>query len=300
MWKKTKKKLIGNFINLNYTKNKINNVVMDIFASFIKIHLNSLFCLLLTTHYIYIDFFIQTLISISFYYYGSFFNNIVYIYKKKFLYLTNYFINNYSKENIDIWKKKIIFGINCYLILILYSINITSNILILYSIQYMFYLLILDYINNNKWKPYYFKLKKWYNKPKTTYYNNIQLNINENYINDFQENETKELEYIKYKYNNTNNLYNDNNELNNNNTNELNNNNTNELNNNNTNELNNNTNELNNTNTNELNNTNTNELNNNTNELNNTNTNELNNYNELNNNTKNYINIETSDYEIIK
>ena len=195
MWKKTKKKIIGNIIQLNYTKKKINYVVMDVFSFIIKVHLNSLFCFLIATDNLYIDFFIQTLISIGFYYNGSICNDIVYIYKKKFLYLTNYYIDNYSKQNIEIWKKKIILGINIYLIGILYSINVTSNILILYSIQYMFYLLILDYINNRKWIYFYKKMFNWYYKPKSIIYINTDIQIKENYIDDYED-----INYLKNLY----------------------------------------------------------------------------------------------------
>ena len=122
-----------------------------------------------------VDFFIQLFISIVFYYYGFVVNDFIYIYRKKTMFITNYFINNYNKYNMDIWKKKLILSINCYLILILWSINITSNILILYSIQYMFYLLILDYINNKKWVPLY-KNKTFYNYPKSIIYDKIIIN----------------------------------------------------------------------------------------------------------------------------
>ena len=84
MWKRTKKKLIGNLIQINYVKKKINYLVMDLFSFLLKIHLNSIFCFLFTTNYIYIDFLIQTLISICFYYHGYIINEVVYIYKKDF------------------------------------------------------------------------------------------------------------------------------------------------------------------------------------------------------------------------
>ena len=130
------------------------------------------------------------------YYFGSFFNDIVYIYKNNIQYLTNYFIENYSKKNMDIWKKKIIIFINVYLIIILYSINITSNILILYSVQYMTYLLILDYINNKKWIPIYKKYLNWYNKPSSIIYhdNNKILNYFDDCVIDKKmENNTFEI-----------------------------------------------------------------------------------------------------------
>ena len=125
---------------------------MDIFSFIIKMHINSIICFIITTNINILDFTLQLLVSILLYYYGNIFNEIVYIYNKKFYRITNYFIDNYSTNNLDIWKKKAVLSINLYLIVLLYFINVTSNILIVYSIQYTFYLLILDYINNKKWK----------------------------------------------------------------------------------------------------------------------------------------------------
>lgn len=196
MWKKTKKQILGNLIQLKYTKKKINYVVVDIIAFIFKVHINSVICFLIATNNNYVDFVFQILLSIFMYYFGSFFNDIVYIYKNNIQYLTNYFIENYSKKNMDIWKKKIIIFINVYLIIILYSINITSNILILYSVQYMTYLLILDYINNKKWIPIYKKYLNWYNKPSSIIYhdNNKILNYFDDCVIDKKmENNTFEI-----------------------------------------------------------------------------------------------------------
>ena len=73
MWKNTKKKLLGNLIQLKYTKKKINYVVVDIISFILKVHINSIICFLIATNNNYIDFFLQIVLSILMYYFGSFF-----------------------------------------------------------------------------------------------------------------------------------------------------------------------------------------------------------------------------------
>lgn len=180
MWKSTKKKIIKNVINTSYIRKKINFITMDIFSFIIKIHFNSIICILITTNIDIVDFSLQLLVSLLLYYYGSICNDIVYIYDKKFYKITNYFIDNYSTTNFDMWKKKGILGINIYLITLLYFINITSNVLIIYSIQYMFYFIILDYINNKKWKNLVKIFNNWYYQPKFIKYDKID--IKEDYL----------------------------------------------------------------------------------------------------------------------
>lgn len=182
MWKQTKKKIIKNVINTQFIRKKINYITMDIFSFIIKMHINSIICLIITTNINVLDFTLQLLVSILLYYYGNIFNEIVYIYDKKFYKITNYFIDNYSTKNLDIWKKKTVLSINLYLIVLLYFINVTSNILIVYSIQYTFYLLILDYINNKKWKNLMKRFNNWYNKPRTIKYSNDNIDIKEDYL----------------------------------------------------------------------------------------------------------------------
>lgn len=181
MWKKTKKKIIKNVINTSFVKKKINYILMDIFSFVVKVHINSIICLCISCSIAPINFVTELCVSLLLYYYGNVFNNFIYIYENKFFKVTNYFIDNYSKKNIDLWKKKTLLCVNLYLILILYCVNITSNILIVYSIQYMFYLIILDYINNKKWKESLKKFKNWYYKPESFKFVD-KIEINEDYL----------------------------------------------------------------------------------------------------------------------
>ena len=71
-------------------------------------------------------------------------------------------------KNFNIGEEIIIFGSCGYFLILLNFVNITRGWLIYYIIQYLFVYLILDFIDNNKFKKLYNKVNK--NNTMSSYY----------------------------------------------------------------------------------------------------------------------------------
>ena len=150
--KKTKKKIIDKLIVSRFFKNKINLLLINFVSFIIRLHINSIICYLLCPNINAKDFFLQIIVSISTTLSGDF---ILYILNKcedDFYKITRYFLNNYSEENLDKWKKILVVGANIYIISALLFVSINSYLLIYYSVQFLVCFFILDSFKKQKWK----------------------------------------------------------------------------------------------------------------------------------------------------
>ena len=155
LMKKTKKKFINKFIVSRFFKNKINLLLINVISFVIRLHINSVLCYILCPDINIKDFCLQVLVSIL----TTLSGDIVLYFLNKcdedFYRVTRYFLNNFSEDNLEKWKKIFVVGINIYFICILLFVSITSYLLIYYSIQYLVCFFIIDYFKKEKWK--YFK-----------------------------------------------------------------------------------------------------------------------------------------------
>ena len=163
--KKTKKKFINKFIVSRFFKNKINLLFINIISFIIRLHINSILCLLLCPDISIKDFCLQVLVSILTTVSGDF---VLYFLNKcdqDFYKVTRYFLNNYSEENLERWKKILVIGVNFYFICILLFVSITSYLLIYYSLQYLVCFFIIDYFKKEKWKYFQDVYRDYVEKP---------------------------------------------------------------------------------------------------------------------------------------
>jgi hypothetical protein len=163
--KKTKKNIINKLIVSRFFKNKINLLLINFVSFIIRLHINSIMCYLLCPDINTKDFILQIIVSISTTLSGDF---ILYILNKcedDFYKITRYFLNNYSEENLDKWKKILVVGVNIYLIGSLLFVSINSYLLIYYSVQFLVCFFILDSLKKKKWKYFQNIYNDYLNKP---------------------------------------------------------------------------------------------------------------------------------------
>lgn len=151
LFKKTRKKLVNKIIVSRFFKGKMNILLINIVSFVLRLHINSLLCFLFCPGTSMLDFSLQILVSILTTVSDDVCFNLLNKCNSDFYKVTRYFLNNYTQENMDRWKKYLVLGINVYLMLILYFVSITSYLLILYSIQYLICFFIIDYFKKKKW-----------------------------------------------------------------------------------------------------------------------------------------------------
>ena len=165
LMKKTKKKFINKFIVSRFFKNKINLLLINIISFIVRLHINSILCYLLCPDISLKDFCLQVLVSILTTVSGDF---VLYFLNKcdeDFYKITRYFLNNFSEDNLEKWKKIFVIGINIYFIGILLFVSITSYLLIYYSVQYLVCFFIIDYFKKEKWKYFQDVYRDYVDKP---------------------------------------------------------------------------------------------------------------------------------------
>ena len=165
IFKKTKKKFINKLIVSRFVKTKVNLLLINIVSFVIRLHINSILCYLLCPDISVKDFCLQVLVSILTTVSGDF---VLYILNKcddDFYRVTRYFLNNYTEENLERWKKMLVVGINIYLILGLLFVSITSWLLIYYSVQYLVCFFIIDYFKKQKWKYWHNVYREYVERP---------------------------------------------------------------------------------------------------------------------------------------
>ena len=165
LMKKTKKKFINKFIVSRFFKNKINLLLINVISFVIRLHINSILCYILCPDISLKDFCLQVLVSILTTVSGDF---VLYFLNKcdeDFYKITRYFLNNFSEDNLEKWKKIFVIGINIYFIGILLFVSITSYLLIYYSVQYLVCFFIIDYFKKEKWKYFQDVYRDYIEKP---------------------------------------------------------------------------------------------------------------------------------------
>lgn len=165
LMKKTKKKFINKFIVSRFFKNKINLLLINVISFVIRLHINSVLCYILCPDISLKDFCLQVLVSILTTVSGDF---VLYFLNKcdeDFYKITRYFLNNFSEDNLEKWKKIFVIGINIYFIGILLFVSITSYLLIYYSVQYLVCFFIIDYFKKEKWKYFQDVYRDYIEKP---------------------------------------------------------------------------------------------------------------------------------------
>lgn len=165
LMKKTKKKFINKFIVSRFFKNKINLLLINVISFVIRLHINSILCYILCPDISLKDFCLQVLVSILTTVSGDF---VLYFLNKcdeDFYKITRYFLNNFSEDNLEKWKKIFVIGINIYFIGILLFVSITSYLLIYYSVQYLVCFFIIDYFKKEKWKYFQDIYRDYIEKP---------------------------------------------------------------------------------------------------------------------------------------
>jgi hypothetical protein len=185
------KSLATSIVHSGMFRNYMSLLVMHIFQSLIQIHIISLACVLFTTNWVLVDFFIQIFVTI---FLSKYSERYIFLYllspnKNIFDNITFYLIENYSRKKLVKWKNWVILFLSIYICIIMYYIEINNNIIILYTFQNLVVIFVsenLEYAKKNiitYFKIYYFQ------RPKKIIYSNLHVIENFYVENSNDENE---------------------------------------------------------------------------------------------------------------
>ncbi len=139
---------IKTLITTDYTKRKLNNIILFSITLLIRLFITMILCCVIYADIIYIDFFIYMAIYIAIVFKTKWIYYIVKKYDCETLTLTSYLIDNYTPENFRRWKKYIILTFSIYFIIYFLIFETTSTLLIIYIVQYLICYFIVDSIEN--------------------------------------------------------------------------------------------------------------------------------------------------------
>ena len=134
---------------------------MSVVVNIIQMHLVSILCMILTFNPI-LDFILHTVISIVCALQVDKIYNIVEKYEPEFITLTKYLIRNYSFNNYRYWKRIVVLTVCGYICIVLWRVQVTSQMLFFYIIQYGICFTIVDQFEEQRIQRW---VKEWAERP---------------------------------------------------------------------------------------------------------------------------------------
>ena len=187
--------ILKSVIVSKYAKEKLTILLMMLITAIIRLHLISIISIAISINF-WLDCIIQIPLTVIISLNSHLIYRIVEYYQPKLYQLTRYLINNYSFENYRRWKRNVVLSTCLYIIVLLFFINITSNLIIIYILQYIISYGIVDLIEQKQLE---IMVENIYNKPKNIIYG--EVNIKKDYCEVSQI--EKKQEAIKEQLNDT-------------------------------------------------------------------------------------------------
>ena len=144
--------IVRTIVTSKFAKSKINDIVIMMSTIMLRNILCIVFCIAFHTSSYYLDFFLETIISILCLFSSTFIYDGLYGKKEIFYTYTKYYINNYTPENYRRWKRNIILPIALLFIFITYFYEVNSEYIRYLIWQSLLIYFIMDVIEHNKIK----------------------------------------------------------------------------------------------------------------------------------------------------
>ena len=154
--------LFQSLIRTRYAKRQFSMVLSLIIVGILKWHIKILFSCIIQIHPI-VDFILQILLSVILAFKGYWIRNIVDRFKSEIYALSRYLINNYSPENLKVWKRNIVLLISLYFIIHILLIEITKWVLVGQILQFLISYFFIEGIEGGTFVEYYERMKKFFN-----------------------------------------------------------------------------------------------------------------------------------------
>lgn len=149
--------ILNTVVKSSYAKNSLTLVLLCLLTSVLKFHLSVALSVIITTggsidliSPIFVSLFVSMISETLFGY--------VKTHEKKCEALSNYLIENYSKKNFLFWKRCVLSGVFCYVMLILCLITIDNYFVVVGVIQTAISFAIWDCLENGTFTRMYYRI----------------------------------------------------------------------------------------------------------------------------------------------
>lgn len=159
--------IIRTIVTSKFAKSKVNDIVIMMSTIMLRNLLCIVFCIAFHTGSYYLDFILETIISILCLFSSTFIYDGLYGKKEVFYTYTKYYINQYTPSNYRRWKRNIILPIALLFIFSTYFYEITNEYIRYLVWQSLLIYFIMDVIEHNKIKIVSDYLYKTNMNPKT-------------------------------------------------------------------------------------------------------------------------------------
>lgn len=140
--------ILYEIIKTTYIKKIVNTLFIVCVTFIIRTLLFNFLSIVLALNNMFVDFIMQTLISIFLCTKTRYIHGIVDIFRDDMYKITRYIINNYTEENYRKWKHCVIFGTSLLALLYFSFFEITSRMMQLYILQYVVCYICVDITEN--------------------------------------------------------------------------------------------------------------------------------------------------------
>ena len=142
--------IVRTLVTSKFAKSKINNIVIMLSTIFLRNVICIIFCIAFHTHNYYLDFILETIISILCLFSSTFIYDGLHGKREVFYEYTKYYINNYTPANYRKWKRNTILPVALLFIFSTYFYEITNGYIRYLVWQSLLIYFIMDVIEHNK------------------------------------------------------------------------------------------------------------------------------------------------------
>ncbi len=138
--------ILRSLVKTTYAKKKLNILSLMIVTIIVRLHVDALLGMILSTGNFYLDFWIQIFISVGLVIKCGWIYQIVERFDRDIYSVTRYLVNNYSDDNYRKWKRYVTFTICLYLVAYFSMVEVKSQVIKVHIIQYLICYVMIEMI----------------------------------------------------------------------------------------------------------------------------------------------------------
>jgi hypothetical protein len=138
--------ILRSLVKTTFAKKKLNILSLMIVTIIVRLHVDTLLGMILSTGNFYLDFWIQIFISVGLVIKCGWIYQIVERFDRDIYSVTRYLVNNYSDDNYRKWKRYVTFTICLYLIAYFSRVEVKSQVIKVHIIQYLICYVMIEVI----------------------------------------------------------------------------------------------------------------------------------------------------------
>lgn len=143
-----------------YAKRQFSLVIKMVIVHIVRCHIKLFLSLIFSVHPV-VDFFVSILISVVLVFKSGLIENLVNRFQGEIYLLSRYLINEYTPNNLRVWKRNVTLGVCAYLLIYLYFVEVNSWMLAEYIVQFLLSYFIVDGIEQGTFVRFYVKCCEW-------------------------------------------------------------------------------------------------------------------------------------------